>query len=101
MTDSPNGRQTRNVVTRATTPVVMIRIGWSVRRSQARRRASGPFPSPVAGPSSPAASAPAASGSASAAPASRTGQKARRIVTTARIGMRMPSCGLMSAAMTA
>ena len=42
MTDSPNGRQSRKVTTRATRPVVTMRIGWSVLRSQARTLSSQP-----------------------------------------------------------
>ena len=91
MTDSPNGRQSRKVTARATRPVVRMRIGWSVRRSQARTLSS----QPSGGGSS---SASAASGASSG---SETGQSARRIVTSARIGIRIPSCGLMSAATTA
>jgi hypothetical protein len=86
-TDRPNGKQRMIVVASATRPVVRIRIGWSVRRSHARRRPSQP-----------------AVGSESTAHGSsswRTGQNARRIVTSARIGMRIASCGLISAATTA
>ncbi len=94
MTDSPNGRQSRKVTARATRPVVTMRIGWSVRRSQARTLSSQPSrggSSAVVG----------RVGASVASSGSETGQSARRIVISARIGMRIPSCGLISAATTA
>ena len=84
MTDSPNGKH-RTTRHEAGDPVVRIRIGRSVRRSQARTRSSSrvvaarPVVRPSRGP---------------------CGQSARRIVTTATIGTRIASCGLIRAAMT-
>ena len=87
MTDSPNGRHSSDRRQKPARPVVRIRIG---ARSGAPRRGSGRAGRRRGGrrPRRPP------SGSAA-------GQSARRIVTTATIGIRIPSCGLISAATTA
>ena len=57
MTDSPNGSERTTAVTRPARPVVRIRIGWPVRRSQpaagrgSRRPAAGRRPRSSRGPS--------------------------------------------------
>ena len=90
MTDSPNGKHRTTAVRNPATPVVRMRIGWSVRRSQAR-----------SGPGSPPADAERCIGGRSRASSIGCGgHSARRIVTTATIGTRIASCGLIRAAMT-
>jgi hypothetical protein len=60
-----------------------------------------PLPGPDAA-SQPSSGEPALkSATSGASSVFSTGQSARRIVTSARIGIRIPSCGLISAATTA
>ena len=81
-TDSPNGRHSTTAV----------RKPASARRQDPQRR-------PVRAPSAQSAESGAGRGDRRRVPAS-TGHSARRMVTTATSGTRMPSCGLMIAAMT-
>ena len=85
MTDSPNGAAQDDAVRNPARPVVRIRIGWSVRRSQARSRSTSPAPARPPSPVSRVAPARA-----------RAGSSRRR-----RSGRGSPSCGLISAATTA
>ena len=78
-TDRPNGAAIATAVTSPARPVVRIRTGPAARRSQ---------PKPVGR-------------GASSSPQPPAGHSARRIVTTATIGTRIASCGLISAATTA
>ena len=84
-TDRPNGAARMTVVINPAMAVVRIRIGRPVSRSQTRNRPSGPGRGSMG------------SGGASS-PYPPAGHSARRIVMMATSGTRMPSCGLMTAA---
>ena len=78
-TESPNGAAITTAVRRPASPVVRMRSGPAARRSHPIPEGAG----------------------ASSSPQPPAGQRARRIVTTATIGTRIASCGLISAATTA
>ena len=78
-TDRPNGAAITTAVSSPASPVVRIRSGPEVRRSQPKPDGAGAASSPQPPP----------------------GHNMRRIVTAATIGTRIPSCGLISAATTA
>ena len=79
ITERPNGAASATAVRNPATPVVRIRSGPAARRSHPRPEGAG----------------------ASSSPQPPAGHRARRMVTTATIGTRIASCGLMSAATTA